>query len=38
VKNLNLSVQFTGGVEIKTDAKLNSEEVKNDLTPKLQAI
>lgn len=37
-KNMNLSVQFTGGVEIKTDAKLSSDEVKSALTPKLQEI
>lgn len=37
-KNMNLSVQFTGGVEIKTDAKLAESDVKAALTPKLQEI
>ncbi len=37
-KNINLSVQFTGGVEIKTDAKLSEQEVKDNLTPKLKEI
>lgn len=37
-KNMNLSVQFTGGVEIKTDATLAESDVKTALTPKLQEI
>jgi preprotein translocase subunit SecF len=37
-RNLNLSVQFTGGVEVRTDAKLTSEEVKTALEPKLKEI
>lgn len=36
--HLNLSVQFTGWVEVKTDAKLSSDEVKTALEPKLKAI
>ena len=37
-KNLNLSIQFTGWVEIKTDAKLSSQEVNDALRPKLKEI
>ncbi len=37
-KNMNLSVQFTGGVEIKTDARLTESDVKTALTPNLQEI
>jgi preprotein translocase subunit SecF len=37
-KNAKPSVQFTGGVELKTDAMLSADEVKSALTPKLQAI
>ena len=37
-RHLNLSVQFTWGVEVKTDAKLSPEEVKTALEPKLKAI
>lgn len=37
-KNAHPSVQFTGGVELKTDAMLTNEEVKSALEPKLKEI
>lgn len=36
--NLNQSIQFTWWVEIKTDATLDTQDVVNTLTPKLQEI
>lgn len=37
-KNLNPSIQFTGWVEIKTDATLNQQEVEAAIAPKLQEL
>lgn len=36
--NINQSIQFTWWVEIKTDAQLNEQDVRDTLTPKLQEI
>lgn len=36
--HINPSVQFTGGVEIKTDAHLDQSKAESDLKPKLQEI
>lgn len=37
-KNLNPSIQFTGWVEIKSDAQLSEQEVVDALSPKLKEI